>query len=801
MDGLWPRIDLRPRTEVPVYPEDDVDADPRFNEYPAQEEFVEGSDWVPGQIPPKICSPEYGGSSSDASFDTQAAHAIKAVSVTTAPEPEEVAASTSAAGDMRKVELTPLPGLSQQFMLQMEQEIQKQIQEQSWKLVQEVLHQSANRVMPRPLSEATRASLRQCFQTALAAPCSTLALPLESEEQSAEKPAQYLLADPFARINPPPPEVLKESCPVSQSSCSRPATRSEPPEVNYPLEEKKRRSNSCPRGEAEPKCGCSSGAEPSWNLSHIGGRHPDKTPSEPAKEPKAPEAMPKLKSVVKKVHLDKAKPANFEDLGPATRSRYDNTGQDRVPWDKSRPHTESSVRFKDDHHHSKPRSGHSDRGPSHSDWRSSRHDWNSGQGPNQKSARQKDESLAAKLMACKEHEKRYRKVVDNPMLYLEERYHQIDPAEHPLEVHSMRFFGAGVEGTTIEVLAIIDLVTKFLELSRSPIPEIPAFLRRPFVVSKKVQFPILEDPGDAIHKEKCVHTKAQKAWVYLCMLLQFWTDEATTESGEVMYGGWHQPTNPMIVWIRAVLNPSFGEHFQITWASIAASTSWTQACLYFGPPERECFQTEPSPTLDMQNPLETAIELRWETYLREGVQETSDLSFTTPLWECAAGRLQLPSGQSEAWHPREAESVPPGFTRTQRKTPEEQEAVAKYQTPSEAGQRQTSDEELGIQDITTIDEAWYPPTEAEVASAVDSILDKSQPMDVDPAAAEPSYELFQEDAPELLGMVRGSDSPVTAREDGVLNMPAGFSRAPGNGRPTTESSAGATGHKITGWTE
>ena len=404
-------------------------------------------------------------------------------------------------------------------------------------------------------------------------------------------------------------------------------------------------------------------------------------------------------------------------------------------------------------------------------------------------------------MARKEHDKHYKKVVENLMLYLEECYHQIAPAEHQLEVHSMRFFGAGAESAAIEVLTLIDWTTKFLELSRSPVPEIPAFLCRPFVVGKKVQFPILEDPGDVIHKEKCVRTKAQKAWVYLCALLQFWTDEATMESSEIMYGGRHRPANPMIARIRAVLNPSFGKHFQITCASIATSTPWTQARLYFAPLEREHFQLEPGPTPDMQNPLEATIELRWETYLQEGVQETSDLSFTTPSWAGMAGRLQLPSGQPEARYPTEAESVPPGFTCTQRKTPEEQEAVAKYQTPSEAGQRQTIDEELGIQDVTTIDESWYPPTEVEVASAVESILDKSQPMDVDPAPAEHSYEMFQDDAPELLGMAKGSDSPVTAREDRVLDMPAGFSRAPGDGRPTTGSSAGATGHKITGRTE
>ena len=120
MDGLRPRIDLRPGVEVPVYPEDDVDANPHFNKYPAQEEFVEGLDWVPSQIPPKIRSLEYFGSSSDTSFSTQATRAIEAVSVTTGPEPDEASASTSTKGDTRKVELTTLPGLGQQFTLQIE---------------------------------------------------------------------------------------------------------------------------------------------------------------------------------------------------------------------------------------------------------------------------------------------------------------------------------------------------------------------------------------------------------------------------------------------------------------------------------------------------------------------------------------------------------------------------------------------------------------------------------------------------------------------------------------------------------
>ena len=602
MDGLRPRIDLRPGVEVRVYPQDDVDADAHFNKYPAREEFVEGPDWVPGQIPPKISSLEYGGSSSDASFGTQVTRAIEAVSVTTGPEPDEASASTSATGDTRRVELTPLPGLGQQFTLQMEQEIQKRIEEQSRKLVPEVLTQSTNRVMPLPSSEAAWASLCQCFQTAFTAPGSTSAPSPQLKGRSKEL-TQYSLADPFTRINPPPPEILKDSCPPSQSSWGRTATQSEPPRANHSLDEKKRRSCSHPKGEADPKRGRSSGAEPSWNLSHIRGQHSDKAPSESAKQLEALEATTKLKSVVKKVRLDKTQPVNLEDLGSAARSRYDTTRQDWVCRDKSRPHTKSSNRSKD-HRHSKAWPGHSDKGSSR---KSGRHDRNSDQSTSQESVYPKG-SMAAKLVAHKERDKKYRKIIKNPMMYLEERYHQIDPAEHQLEVHSLRFFGAGVESAAIEVLALINWATEFLELSRSPVPEIPAFLRRPFVVGKRVQFPIPEDPGDAIYKDKCICTKAQKAWVYLCALLQFWTDLVTMESGEILYGGWHWPANPLIMRIRAAVNPSFGEHFRIMWASVAASTSWTQAHLYFGPPKRECFWMEPGPTSDLQNPLETAVE-------------------------------------------------------------------------------------------------------------------------------------------------------------------------------------------------
>ena len=145
----------------------------------------------------------------------------------------------------------------------------------------------------------------------------------------------------------------------------------------------------------------------------------------------------------------------------------------------------------------------------------------------------------------------------------------------------------------------------------------------------------------------------------------------------------------------------------------------------------------------------------------------------------------------------EADSVPPGFTRINRKTPEEQEATTQYETPADS-QKQSIDEELGIQDVTDINEDWYPPPESELASSVQNLLD-SQPMEVDDPPEELSYQMFDE-ASDVLGLEPGPGSPVSATEDRALDTPGGFSRAPGEGRPITGSAAGSSGRKIMGRT-
>ena len=410
------------------------------------------------------------------------------------------------------------------------------------------------------------------------------------------------------------------------------------------------------------------------------------------------------------------------------------------------------------------------------------------------------------MLAQKEHEKWVKKIVENPALYIEERSNKILPEEHQPEIQAMRFFGTRAERAAIDILAIIDWAEEYVKVSNHPVPDIPLFLRTPFLMGKPVIHPIPEDPMESLLKEKCFRTKAQKAWMYLCALLQFWTDLTTTESGKALYGGRRRPAIPMIKRIRSVLNLSFGEYFKITWASIAASTSWTQARLYFGDEDRARFQAEPGPTSDIQNHLESAVEERWERFLKEGDQETPDLSFSTPSWAGASSRLNYSLGQLEPQHPTEDESIPPGFTRHDRKTPEEQEASSMYWTPVEedasqgAKKKLTIDEELGAEDVTTFGNDWFTPSESEVTEAVQNLLKLQTPMDVDQAPEERQYQFFNVEEADALGPYDAPGSPVTAEEDHALDPPGGFSRALGEGRPLPGSPARPSGRRITGRT-
>ena len=217
---------------------------PRANTYP---EFVEGDDWTPGRIPPQVRSPEYRADAArDLSSDTEASLTMRAVTLDGPPAME------TAAKDVRRVELTPLPGIEQGADL--EKEIQRRIQQESHRLVKDVLRRSAGLARPPPSSESARAALGACLERALA-PTGPSAQPTQSAPPPPTVP-ELSLTDPFVGINPPPPAMLTEasarlgpSLPVDVLSPGEPI----PPErrgVATPVNAKKLR----PKEDGSPRC-------------------------------------------------------------------------------------------------------------------------------------------------------------------------------------------------------------------------------------------------------------------------------------------------------------------------------------------------------------------------------------------------------------------------------------------------------------------------------------------------------------------------------------------------------------------
>ena len=592
---------------------------------------------------------------------------------------------------------------------------------------------------------------------------------------------------------------------------------------------------------------------PAWNLSNIGsrrttqpstftstGRHTGSTPrhehqpegrrSRPATEPDSPEHVTKLKSAVVTTKDKAPDRTSYERMGPAARSRYEDPGssrdsdregrkvrdnKDRRTREKSRQRSDS-----DRHRESRSQTGSSRReeSRSHSRYQESRpKDRNSGRTQSRPTEKRGFDKSATQ----KEYEERYDKIVTHPRKYLEERYPQINPEFYRAEVHAMRYFGPTAEEATIQVLTLIDWAAEYMKLSNSPVPDILAFLQSPFVAGgTAARNPMPTDPAVNFRRDIDIRTKSHLTWLYLCALLQAWTDEATVAEGG-LYGGKRRPTNPLVGRIRAVINPFADGNFEVTWESIEAWTSWTRARWYFGSPDKTRFESEAAPTSDLKNHLEKAMETRWQK-MKEGPREGDIMEFASPTWSGAASRpylpTEVPTGVPEPRHPTVADSVPPGFTPLSQKTREEQEATQKYQTERGEERMKAIDKELGFDECTKINEDWYQQTEVsetELKTAVEAlteILDEAQPMDVDPnpesstlgnnpeSGIPQEYNIFDSRMPDLLNEEMAPVSPVTSKEDKMLDSPAtsGFSRAPGDGRPPPVSSPGQSGRKITG---
>ena len=134
---------------------------------------------------------------------------------------------------------------------------------------------------------------------------------------------------------------------------------------------------------------------------------------------------------------------------------------------------------------------------------------------------------------------------DKPHHWIEARVKHLDPGGYPDEVKSLRYFGRNARDFAMGIVAIADWGRRYLDKDlKYPIPTIPAYQFTPLPESRQsgAQVPVkpsqLGGPGGDV-RQCC-----RESWKWLVTVLQFWMDEATVIDGAV-YGGHVRPASAL----------------------------------------------------------------------------------------------------------------------------------------------------------------------------------------------------------------------------------------------------------------
>ena len=158
--------------------------------------------------------------------------------------------------------------------------------------------------------------------------------------------------------------------------------------------------------------------------------------------------------------------------------------------------------------------------------------------------------------------------------WIEASVKRLDPGGYPDEVKSLRYFGRNACDFAMGIVAIADWGQRHLDKGlKYPIPTIPPYLFTPLPESRQsgAQVPVkpsqLAGPGgDVCHRSR-------ESWKWLVTVLQFWTDEATVADGTV-YRGHVRPASALAEYVMDTVNLGLEPRSKVSWEDVITRTPW-----------------------------------------------------------------------------------------------------------------------------------------------------------------------------------------------------------------------------------
>ena len=169
---------------------------------------------------------------------------------------------------------------------------------------------------------------------------------------------------------------------------------------------------------------------------------------------------------------------------------------------------------------------------------------------------------------------------DKPHHWIEARVKRLDPGGYPDKVKSLQYFRRNARDFAMGIVAIADWGRRYLDKGlRYPIPTIPPYLYTPLPESHQSGAQVPVRPSQLANPRGDVRQCSRESWKWLVTVLQFWMDEATVTDG-AMYGGHVRPVSALVEYVMDTVNPGLEPGSKVSWEDVIIRTPWMSKRLH-----------------------------------------------------------------------------------------------------------------------------------------------------------------------------------------------------------------------------
>ena len=201
--------------------------------------------------------------------------------------------------------------------------------------------------------------------------------------------------------------------------------------------------------------------------------------------------------------------------------------------------------------------------------------------------------------------------------WIARRKDRLDPEGYAEEANSLKIFGHNKVLYGLEMVAIIDWARKYLDLGMyHPLPILPVYLFSSFVASRQTaNRPLVKDESIYSTTDD-LRVRFRRGWALTAAVLQFWTDEQSILDG-FLNGGRVRPTSALARYVMDRINPAVPPDLMVTWELVVKLTPWVRKRQNSTEEECHAILRQPIPVPGEASELELATEAYYKSQVTE----------------------------------------------------------------------------------------------------------------------------------------------------------------------------------------